>query len=260
LLDGATLVTKRLIGVAPLRVETFRSYSEFEAYLAASDKNRRLRWLHERSLASTEKAVTLNGTCGLCLAPTAFTSSTHGGELVPHGRVPNWREGLACGCEYRLINRQRALLHLVAAENRLQSWTRILAMGEVLALKPFLSAVSDHVTLWPGSLDAGFAQLEPPRGGFHLILSVEQLSGGLARLKVLSGLHTLLAPGGLIALTAPFDVNAQRAASVGEGIIGWDMVEVLMESGFSNVSVRSYWSEEFGYLGAFNMMVTASRW
>ena len=252
------LVTKRLIGVAPFPLETFRSYAEFEAYLAASDAKRGLRWLHELSLASTEKSVTLNGTCGLCLAPTVFTASTRGGEMAPNGRIPNWREGLACGCGHRLINRQRALLHLLAAEERLRPWTRVLLMGEVLALKPFLSAVSDHVTAWPDPLDAGFAAPAPPRGGFHLILSVEQLTARLAQPKVFAELHKLLAPGGMIALTAPFDVDAPKAGV--DGPLGWDVVDGLTTSGFSDVRVMSYWSEEFGYLGAFNMMLMASRW
>ena len=180
--------------------------------------------------------------------------------MAPNGRVPNWREGLACGCEYRLINRQRALLHLLAAEDRLRSWTRILLMGEVLALKPFLSAVADHVTLWAGPIDAGFTALEPPRGGFHLILSVEQLTARLCRSKVFAALDALLAPGGTIALTAPFDVNPPKPNRAGDHPIGWDVVDALAQSGFPNVRVMSYWSEEFGYLGAFNMIVTANRW
>ena len=138
-------MTNILNGVAPFPMESFRSYSEFESYLAASNSKHGLRWLHERSLASTEKKVVVSGTCGLCLTPTTFTAPTRGGESAPNGLVPNWREGLECGCEYRLINRQRALLHFLAAEGLLRSWTRILLMGEVPTLLPFLEAASDHV-------------------------------------------------------------------------------------------------------------------
>src|SRR4051794_4531340 len=99
-----------LRGVAPFPKETYRSYSEFEAYLETSESKRKLRWLHERSLASKEATVTLSGTCGLCLTPTTFTASTRGGEPAPNGLMPNWREELRCGCERRFINRQRALL------------------------------------------------------------------------------------------------------------------------------------------------------
>ena len=58
--------------VAPFRAENFRSYSEFKSYMATSEAKLSLRWLFEQSLASTESRITSEGTCGLCMAPTAF--------------------------------------------------------------------------------------------------------------------------------------------------------------------------------------------
>jgi hypothetical protein len=254
-----TQVTNILNGVAPFPMETFRSYSEFESYLTATDAKRGLRWLHERSLASMEKTVAVRGTCGLCLTPTTFTAPTHGGESAPNGRVPNWREGLHCGCEYRLFNRQRALLHLLAAEGFLRSWTRILLLGEAQALRPFLSATSDHVQCSPGSLDEVLGGATPPRGGYHVILSAEQLTARLARREVFLALRALLAPGGALAITAPFDIHAPGSQPGDSDRIDWRVLGSLAESGFLDAKVCTYWSEEFGYLGAFNMIITANR-
>src|SRR4051812_12493357 len=94
--------------VAPFRVAEFRSREEFDDYLKDNERLLGHRWLYEQSLASEEEQVVLAGSCGLCLEEAEFPSRTEGGEATMAGRVPNWREGMICNCERRLINRQRA--------------------------------------------------------------------------------------------------------------------------------------------------------
>lgn len=254
-----TRVTIVMNGVAPFPMRIFRSHSEFESYLADSDSTRGLRWLHERSLASTEKTVSVSGTCGLCLAPTTFTAWTRGGDPAPNGWVPNWREGLLCGCERRLINRQRALLHFLAAEGLLRSWTRILLLGDAAALHPVLTEISSHVTHASDPLEVFLDGARAPQGGYHLILSIEQLTARSAHRENLSAFAGLLAPGGTLAFTAPFAVNASGDPPADEGPVDWGVLAALRQGGFYDARVCGYWSEEFGYLGAFNVIIAGSR-
>ena len=250
--------------VVPFRMNVFRDYPEFEHYLRASDAQRGARWLHERSLASPGETVTLQGTCGLCLQPTRFTASTRGGEAVPGGRVPNWREGLACSCEHRLISRERALLHYLLAATVLSSWTRVLAMGDLVALHPVLSGLVSHLDCLPGPLDTAATSGVLPRRGYHLILSVEQLTSQVARPDILAGLAGLLAPGGMIVFTAPFIIDPPtKACSEGDILarkaVGWEVLYALSSAGFTAARACTFWSEELGYLGAFNVIVAANK-
>ena len=72
-------------------------------------------------------------------------------------------------------------------------------------------------------------------------------------------LREMLAPGGTLALTAPFDIAAPGAERAGDGPIGWDALAAMTAGGFFDASVGVYWSEEFGYLGPFNTIVTGAR-
>ncbi len=255
-------MTESLAKTAPFRTDVFRNQEEFALYLRASDAERGARWLYERSLASRGEAVVLPGTCGLCLQPTRFTSPTHGGEQAPGGRVPNWREGQACGCEHQLISRERALLHFLLDAGLLRPWTRVLALGEATPIRPMLAKMSDHVELRAGSLEGVLPQVEVPRGGYHLILSVEQLTARVAQPEILGALAAMLAVGGTCVFTAPFATSppvaqVQEAARLGP--VGWDVLETLNASGFSAARACTYWSEELGYLGNFSMIIVASK-
>jgi hypothetical protein len=246
-----------LAGVAPLRTTEFRNREEFELYLRESDALRGNRWLYEQSLATTQDAVVLDGTCGLCLCSASFTAPTRGGETVASGRVPNWREGLVCDCEQRLVNRERALVHYLMDTSSLQPWMRVLGSGLLGTLRPVLSQLSDDFAYWSESLDDLAAAGAPLGGqGYHLIVSVEQFDVQSARPRILSALASLLVPGGQLIFTAPCDVNADRPAT---GPIGLSVLKDLREHGFADAKICTYWSEEFGYLGAFNFIFAATK-
>ena len=241
----------------PFRMEIFESYEEFEHYLHTSDALRGSRWLHERSLASSAEWLVLPGTCGLCLQPTQFKALTHGGELAPGGRVPNWREGLACDCTHALVNRERALLHYLLAHAYAEPWMRVLALGDYGALNPMLAKLVGSIDGWPGPLKATLEQAARPQGGYHLIVSVEQLNAELAQQSLLSKMGQLLAPGGALVFTAPFDIKPPTKESAGDGLVGWSVLDLLTNCGFATARACTYWSEEMGYLGAFNFIITA---
>ena len=166
---------------------------------------------------------------------------------------------MICGCSHRLNNRQRALMHFVVAEGFLRPWARILLLGDVAALQPFLASAVDHAFHWVGSLDNIVSGVTPPRGGYHLILSVEQLTPNLIRADVFGALMKLLASGGTVAFTAPFDANSESVPEGDRGPINWCALPMLTKIGFSDARACLYWSEEFGYLGLSNIIIAASR-
>ena len=250
-------MSETLPTVPPFRMNMFETYDEFEQFLHASDALRGSRWLYERSLASPADALVLAGTCGVCLRPTRFTASTRGGELAPGGRVPNWREGLSCDCTYGLVNRERALLHYLLAQSRAEPWMRALALGEVGALRPILAQLVGSLDCTPGPLQAALGQTAKPPGSYHLVLSIEQLTARLAQAQLLSAIARLLAPGGAFVFTAPFDIARPIDPPASDGPIGWPVLDQLIESGFATARACTYWSEELGYLGPFNVILTA---
>jgi hypothetical protein len=84
----------------------------------------------------------------------------------------------------------------------------------------------------------------------------------------------VLVPGGSLVMLVPFRYRAVRTLSR-EGLplvggrlpveyrdpvheIGWDVLDWLRAAGFRHAAAHSYWSNELGYLGAFNMILHAS--
>ena len=244
--------TPGYVGVAPFRMTRFHSRMEFEAYLTETEALRGNRWLYEQSLATPNDAVVLSGTCGLCLSSARFTAPTRGGETTGLGRVPNWREGLVCDCNQRLINRERALMHYLLDTSSLQPWMRVLGLGLLESLRPMLIQLSARLTYQPGPLDT-IAIAKPHLGeqGYHLIVSVEQFG----QPGMLSTLASRLVPGGQLVFTAPFDATGPEPTT--KSAVGWSILDRLCECGFADAQACTYWSEEFGYLGPFNFIFSA---
>jgi len=251
----------------------FRSYAEFDQFYREQKPLIDLRWRYEQSLATTDKRLLIEGTCGLCLVPVTFASDTSGGDIAAGGRVPNWRENLACACERRLINRERALLHYLVAGGALQPWMHIFACGDLGGLRPLLAAMAARVIeLEPATLAATPA----PRIGAgtgadrgHLLVWVESLERKMLSPHLLSAIAERLTPGGRFVFTAPFNAGppasagqdaAGAAAPVGDPrYVGWDILPMLLAAGFDDAKASLYWSDELGYLGPLNFIFSAAR-
>lgn len=243
--------------VAPLRIQVFRGYAEFVEYLSMSDEQRGVRWAHERSLASPNKSLVLSGTCGLCLQPTTFTSATCGGEVAPGGLVPNWREGLVCDCEHQLINRERALLHYLIFRSLLKPWSRVLLLGDTARIYLLMSKLVGHVDYRSSALDDSVFTSSTFVQKYHLIISVEQLTRARATESLFTKLKSLLVSGGELVFTAPFSVD-QHLGPTEDHLISWEVFSTIGNSGFISSRASTFWSEEFGYLGLFNMILSAN--
>jgi len=246
--------------VAPFPMIEFRAKTEFDDYMRRSATLRGDRWLYEQSLATQDDAVTIHGTCGICLTEACFTAATRDGELVAAGRVPNWREELTCDCRQRLSNRQRALLHYLLASGLLHPWTRVLGVGDLGALIPLLKSRSHTLTCWSGAVDLLPKDDSNLAHAHHLVIAIEEIDAGWIQRESLATLAAQLADGGRLVFTTPFDVAEEGDPRHSDAApIGWSILPRLREQGFSDAKACLYWSEEFGYLGPLNFIFDASK-
>jgi SAM-dependent methyltransferase len=257
---------------------SFISQAEFGEYCRLAQPRLDMRYLHETSLTTHEDTVSQSGTCGPCLRRAVFATDTGGWERLPDGRrVPAWSDAQACDCEDALTGRFRALLHFALAEAALRPWTRLLLFGPASPLDRRLAALAGAATrierLAPGPT-AATVRLAAEDGAFHLVVSSDTLHHVPPLRAAFAEFRRVLAPGGALVFTVPFRYRAARTLSRGDlphvagrpplefrdpvHEIGWDVLDWLREAGFRHAAAHSYWSNELGYLGSFNMILHAS--
>jgi SAM-dependent methyltransferase len=257
----------------------FASHSEFKSYLAANQSRLDARYEYELSLATMEAKIVRPGTCAPCLRPTDFVSETENGETLPDARrLPNWREEVRCGCDDRLINRQRAVVHFVQASGLLP-WMRVLLFGtpgdadrrlESMVAKAFIvprpSAPVERAHALP--------HLGLARSAVHLAVSQDYLQFVPPIGAVLSEICDALIDGGRFIFTVPFHFNEASTVPIPQAAMsfavapvmefrgvphrfGWDLLDLLKDAGFSDAAAYLYWSEELGYMGSMNFIFRA---
>jgi len=241
--------------------ERFESHTSFKVFLGAEQAKLDARYAFEseRSGYGTATELQTPGTCGLCLRAAQFT--THKAPSGGATRVGiNWREQQVCDCQDRLTCRFRAILHFITAEIDPPPWTRMLLLGSAQSIEPALQQLVAQVVVRARS-----GRLLPTprieRQAYHLILSSDHLHAEPDLDIVLSQLREALLPGGQIVFTAPFDTGAEATLSptdMRSGLLGWNILSQLSKAGFFGPAAHLFWSQEFGYLGPFNMIFTAS--
>jgi SAM-dependent methyltransferase len=259
---------------------SFVSFAEFEEYRRDMQPRMDARYLYERSLAITGETILRDGTCAPCLRPARFTARTARGETLADGRiVPNWREELTCDCEDRLSNRNRALLHFLASVAGLRTWSRVLLFGPPGPADRRVTAMAGGIARVP-RLGLGRAagapeyRLAAADATFHLVVSSDYLHRVPPLPPALGELRRVLVPGGQFVFTVPFRALAAHTVSRLDGLprvagrlptetggevheLGWDILSLLRAAGFTDARAHIYWSDELGYLGPFNMIVSA---
>jgi hypothetical protein len=257
---------------------SFVSQAEFAEYCRESQSRLDTRYVHETSLATGDDVVIQRGTCAPCLRRAVFTSHTGRWEqLADRRRIPEWSDALACDCDDRLPNRARALVHFAESVAVLRSWTRLLLFGLPAASDRRLGALAGSVRsvacLLAGEADASW-RLDAEDGSVHLIVSAETLHRVPSLRAAFAEFRRVLAPGGSLVFTVPFRYRAARTTSRGDlpatagpppamyrepvHEIGWDVLDMLRAAGFPHAAAYSYWSNELGYLGSFNMILHAA--
>jgi hypothetical protein len=259
----------------------FASYGEFKSYLAANQSGLDARYEYELSLATQAAKVVSPGTCAPCLRPTSFVSETQSGETLQDARrLPNWREEMRCDCGDRLISRQRALVHFLQASGLLP-WMHLLLFGtpgdadrRLTAMVAKTTAVSRPYPPAQAKPDVALPRLRMDRSVAQFAVSQDYLQFVPPIGAVLSEICEALIAGGRFIFTAPFHFNepstclmppealsfAREPPMEFRGIthkFGWDLLDLLKESGFRDAAAYLYWSEELGYLGGMNFIFRA---
>jgi hypothetical protein len=240
--------------------QTFRSAASFHAFAQANQKLLDARYGYETALAASvsDPVLVAAGSCALCLQATSFSTTlpARGAE----GGEPNWREEMLCGCARRLNNRFRALLHFLQSQVAPPAWTRLLLLGAAQPIEAYLQRRMAAVAVRARSGRLLRAPRFEPQS-YHVVLSCEHLHAEASIDDVLVGLREALMPGGRLIFTAPF--NTASATSVPPkprepGVLGWDILSRMTRAGFAAPAAHLFWSEEFGHLGPFNLIFSAS--
>lgn len=250
--------------------ETFRSATGFRQFLHSNRALLDQRYAYEAACAAAARDPVLisPGSCALCLRATSFSTqmSDCPGEAADRTAQansvvePNWREQQLCGCPDRLNCRFRALLHYIEAEIDPPPWTRLLLLGAAQSIESRLQCMAAQVAVRARSGRLLRAPRFEPQA-YHMILSCEHLHAEQAIDAVFAGLRDALMPGGHLVFTAPFDTASDVTISPPQGragVLGWDILPRLARAGFSAAAAHLFWSEEFGYLGPFNLIFSAA--
>lgn len=257
----------------------FRSGDEFKRFRS---ENRDLfdeRYRREQSLGTKSELVITEGVCGPCLRVTRFSSSTRGGDLGGDGRsVPHWRQAQVCGCSFGLTSHERALIHTALPNFGTPSWFRAGVLGQGHRIAAYVSQLLPDFAQWKGLTRGNNRVLSLPvlEASQHMVLAADVLAHIVPISEALEAIARALSQGGIFVFSTPFDVEASETISflAGEdrtGIdrqifsarpahrFGWDLLKLLGDCGFSSAIGHCYWSEEFGYLGPYNMVFVAYR-
>jgi hypothetical protein len=238
---------------------TLRSSEDFQRFEAESRALLEERRRQETLLADAGRLV-MEGTCGVCLSVTRFTSksaTSHGGYL---------RDQQLCGCEHRLAGHKRALLHLAATSFGGAGWFRLGLFGRDEALLRALAGILPPAWIWSGvgtpraeAPGVGTPDETAPDASTHMVLSADTLAAVAAPDAALARIARALMPGGLFIFTIPFDPQILSSQDRSPHRFGWDILDRVREAGFQDCTAHCYWSVELGLLGPDGMIFKAFR-
>ena len=260
----------------------FVSGADFESARPGLQDTLDARWSYEQSLATSEPTLAMEGTCGLCLIPACFTSSTgSGAPVAAERRVPNWREGQVCDCRLAFNCRQRAVMQFVEEKVGLRAWTRALVFGPPERIgeyaTPRVASLRAQNVLTREVVNGAAAyRLADEDQSRNVVICVEYLNRLPPLSAALHEIYRVLADGGRFVFTVPFRLDTYETRSIADELprsqglppadyasevnqIGWDILDQLRAVGFRDAAAYLYWSEEFGYLGPYNFIFSATR-
>lgn len=210
----------------------------------------------------------------------------------------NFREGLICPVT-RLSNRSRAVFHkfrydfgdrtdlsIYVTEQSTHLYLFLKGLFPGLIGSEFLPHITFGTTDSKGIRSEDLTHLSFGDESQDTILSLDVLEHIPDYKAALSECARVLKPGGRIYITAPFAGSAKTLVRAkideggkiihllepdyhgdpisGDGILcyyyfGWDLLEDMKASGFTDAFAFYYWSKDYGYLGILQMMIIGQK-
>lgn len=275
--------------------------SSFEAYQRAVEHWKpQLAWRRAHELAIEAE---LGEQESLMLPAYCFACSKHSlmqldRAYSDRGHV-NWRERLVCqGCG---LNNRLRLSALVArhevgcnAQSAIYLTEQVTPFAKIISnhypravLSEYLGAHHIGGNTYNGVRHEDVTALSLEAGSFQAVLCFDVLEHVPDYKAALRQFRRVLAPGGQLFITVPFDLNANATrtrAKIGRdgqiqhllppiyhgdplnatgGILcyydfGWDFLDDLRRAGFADAALTLYWSSDYGHLGSEQLILSAT--
>lgn len=282
-----------------LALDIFRTQGEYQRFVEEAAGELARRRSFERGLLNGRDPFVVEGFCRVCNEAVPLRVDWENAYAVSGVLTPNWRERLLCPrcrlnarmratihlIEDVVAPRPGARVYLTEQVTPLHEWASRrfpgLAASEYLGEAVPLGATRDGVR------NEDLTRLSFESRSFDLVVSLDVLEHVPAYEAALSECRRVLAPGGTFLLTCPFRVELPRnlvRAVVGPGgriehreppeyhgnplsaegslafyHFGWELLDQLRAAGFEDVRACQYWSRDFGYLGAQQLVFLARR-
>ena len=288
-------------GIPLLKSRKISGSEEYARYAVEMRPTSALRQDLEKGLIEPGERFTLNGYCHVCRKPVDFSVDYTACYGTNGSRMPNWREQLVCpSCG--LNNRTRGALHL------LEELTRPSAASRMFIAEQTTPLYSTLARRFPRLIGSEYLGSDVPRGSvspaglrnedltalsfgdgtLDCVLTFDVFEHVPDYRKALRECFRVLAPGGTLMFTVPFDPASERTivravvqpdgttrhllppeyhgdpVNAGSGclcyqVFGWELLADLRNAGFSEAAVHMYWSRDYAYLGGDQLIFTATR-
>jgi SAM-dependent methyltransferase len=250
---------------------------------------------YEEALSAKRSEFVVPGFCVACRRMVNFAVDLKFGD----GIQPNWRERLVCQCglnnrlraALHFLEIELKALH----DATLYATEQVTPLARVLKIRYPQAVFSEFLRdgTIPGETNAegirheNLCALTLPNSSMDFVLSFDVLEHVPDYQAACREMARVLKPGGRLLASFPFDAanecTVRRATVNADGTIrhilppeyhgdpinihgclcfqvfGWDIIDVLRASGFSEAYVVHYWSADFGYLGAAQFMILGTR-
>lgn len=269
--------------------EEYLSFQEKNAFVLDAQRK------YEAALWGNRSEFTVTGYCSACKKVMDLRVDLQWGN----GVTPNWRERLecSCGCNNRLRAAIEFLSNLTGdkASARLYATEQVTALFQIVRSKfPHIigseylrDGTATGSTNTAGIRHEDVTALTLATGSIDVVLSFDVLEHVPEYRKAFQEIARVTAKGGHLLASFPFDTQQPktmvRATIESDGslthhlppeyhgdpvdsagclcfqVFGWDVLEELRSSGFSDAWTAFYWSPERGYLGPNQLLIVAQR-